>query len=89
MWCFVKVPGGVVIVMREVIERPHSDAGDEDDATHLAQILFAFAPHVAHGGLEGRDAVGGSSITKGVSSSPNQNFLSSLAVSPATSMPNR
>ena len=44
--------------MREIAQRPHKDAGHQDDATHFLEILLSFFPRVAPNGLPCWETIG-------------------------------
>ena len=43
----------------EIPKEPDDDRSDQDDTSHLVQVLFRFLPHMDHDGFAGRHPVGG------------------------------
>ena len=71
----------------EIPKEPDDDRSDQDDTSHLVQVLFRFLPHMDHDGFAGRHPIGGSSITKGTSSSLNRKRLKRRAMITASKIP--
>ena len=44
-------------MQREVAQEPDDDGSNQDDSSHLMQILLGFLPHVEHDGFPGRHTV--------------------------------
>lgn len=43
----------------EIPKEPDDDRSDQDDTSHLVQVLFRFLPHMDHDGFAGRHPIGG------------------------------